>query len=31
VISGWILGLFWLPKSIKNNIDVGIDFWTAQK
>ena len=26
VIYGWIWGLFWLQKSIKNNIDFGIDF-----
>ncbi len=26
VILGWILGAFWLPKSIKNVIDFGIDF-----
>ena len=31
VILGWILGTFWLPKSIKNVIDFGIDFGTAQK
>ena len=26
VIWGWILGAFWLPKSIKKVIDFGIDF-----
>ena len=26
VILGWILGAFWLPKSIKKVIDFGIDF-----
>ena len=26
VILGWILGAFWLPKSIKNVTDFGIDF-----
>ena len=26
VILGWILGAFWLPKSIKNVIGFGIDF-----
>ena len=31
VILGWILGAFWLPKSMKNVIDFGIDFGTAQK
>ena len=31
MIFRWIWGLFWLPKSIKNVIDFGIDFWTAQK
>ena len=26
MIFRWIWGLFWLPKSIKNVIDFGIDF-----
>ena len=26
VIFGWFLRAFWLPKSIKNMIDFGIDF-----
>ena len=26
VILGWILGALWLPKSIKNVSDFGIDF-----
>jgi hypothetical protein len=26
VISGWIWGLFWQPKLIKNVIDFGVDF-----
>ena len=26
VILGWILGAFWLPKSMKNGIDFGSDF-----
>ena len=25
-ILGWNLGVFWLPKSIKNVIDFGVDF-----
>ena len=29
MIFRWIWGLFWLPKSIKNSIDVGIYFWKA--
>ena len=29
VISGWIWDLFWLPKSIQNVIDFGVDFWKA--
>ena len=29
VISGWILGAFWLPKSINEVMDFGIDFQTA--
>ena len=31
VISGRIWSLFWLPKSVKNVIDFGVDFWNAQK
>ncbi len=26
VISGWILASFWLPESMKNGIEIGIDF-----
>ena len=26
VVLGWILGTFWLPKSMKNGIDFGIYF-----
>ena len=31
MIFRWIWGPFWLPKSIKNVIDFGIDFRNAQK
>ncbi len=26
VVLGWIWGAFWLPKSMNNGIDFGIDF-----